>query len=740
MNEKFDIINDDKIIKKFNVIEDNNMRRTLFNYCSKVGLNKTQIKYLGSYLKLYSNIKLDSLEWENLCDIVTHIDTSTRSCSLGLFTLNFFKYLSENGLYKNPNMEIMHEITNYCNKRNYRLAIFNKNANLENFIICHYIDALTDGFVLIDTKLNNKFLVKLLDEYYKSDLFSPRYRCIDFARKFSESYEGFSSFESVEDFNYQVFNKQFDFYKDNKTELKALIKFYIYLHSLDNNIFKPTDPIDIIWMRKSGFLTQYEDGFRAIDINPLEPVPNSDKWIIRPNGQEDFTTKMNSTNYIAIDFTNIHYNSYRLFAKDYFWKSTSTLPTRQSIHYSIVYFLNFIYEYKQMYIDSKNGIDYMTITTKEVFAYLSHIKSTDSCNTFNTKIGHIKKFLKKDYFNVAPMAFEYLVQTANQPGDGGKSIPDDELKKLDKHLLKLAQDNNDDIFYIYYTIFHLALNTNFRINYLLSITTDSIKEGMKKGQYYIEGVTKTSNHRKVKENISKYAHRYLNISIEKTKYLRENAIEKYKNYIFLHYSKNGYLNQIQPISAPTFNTFLKQQCKAIGLYEYTAENLRDTSITKALDFAQENDLSYPEIEILVRGKRSTKIKHYFDAQESKLFVEATYNIIIGDVDLKGQILETTDSSSFTKGETVDDNCGFCKEEECRILKEIGCPMCNYFIVTLDRIPFYKRKIDKLDESIENEPLEHEREHLLAIKRIYAAYLAELYKLKEELERKTKKSI
>ncbi|SCH73333.1 Phage integrase family [uncultured Clostridium sp.] len=733
MNKKFDVIGDDKL------------RNALLNFSSKAGLNKTQQKYLNTYISKYKNVKLDTLNWETICDISSNIESSHIRFVFAWFNANFIKYLIENRLYEDTfidsNLDIILNLLNLLDskERRNRIMILNNNINLKNLLVIYVLDIKKDGNkvehpLIIDTKLDNCFLVELLDGFYKSDLFSSRrlYNNYDFARKFYESYDKFSNFKHITDFNYKVFEKQFDFYKENKAELKALIKFYIYIHSIYEDIFKPTDPVDILWMTTdSRFINQYNDGFRLVDINPIESFPANDRWKVRPNGQEKFTTKINVTNYLAFNFTKINYAEYIPFAKDFIWTSTHTLPTRVTIFYYIIEFLNFIYEHKTLNINKKNNSDYNKITAAEIVSYLGYISDKDSLHVYNDKILSIRNFLKKNYFEVELAVFDFLVHGGTHTPSGSKSIPENELKKLDKHLLELSYTS--DTYYVYYTIFRLALDTNFRINYLLSITTDSIKEAMKKGQYYIEAITKTSNKEKVKENISKYAYRYLENAIEKTKNLRDKSPKEYENFVFLYDMQRGNLKVTMPISANVFNTFLKHECNNIGLPIYTAENLRDTSITRAFDYAQENGLSHQETELLVRGKRSIKLKHYYDALESKLFVEATYGIIIGNVDLKGQILETTDSSSFSKDEMMDDGCGFCREKECRIHEDIGCPMCKFFIVTLDRIPFYQKKLQQLDIAIENETIEHEKDHIKAIKGLYAAYLAKLYELKQKLK-------
>lgn len=727
--------------EKFNIIADDKMKNTLLDFYNKIGLNTSQQqKYLNTYLSKYKNVELDTLNWETICDIALSIDSSHISGHFGAPNLNFFLYLVENNLYKDSGIssDVILNLPNLPIRKSTRMMFFDKNINLGNLIICKGIDKKQEYQLMIDTKLDNPFLVELLDGFYKCGLFSTSRKENDynFARNFYKSYDKFSSFKDIYDFNFKVFEKQFNFYKENKKELSALIKFYTYLHSIYKDIFKPNDPVDIFWMtRHVKFTQQFNDGFRLIDLNPMEDYPTNDRWILRPNGQEEFTTKLNKTNYLTVDFTKVDYAEYRPFLKDYFWKSTVTLHVRRGYFYHIVDFLNFIYKHKTLNIKSNNN--YNEITSSEIYSYLGYISNKYSLSVYNDKVLAVRQFLQRNYLNVEQAGFEFLVDIGENVPPGGKSIPENHVKELEDHLLNLSYDN--DMNYMYYLIFKFALHTNFRISYILSITIESIKEAMKKEQYFIHAVTKTSNQEKVKENISKYDYRYLEQAISISKPLRCEAPEEYKDFVFLQYSKNNKIKTVVPIIPDNFNSFLKRECKEIGLPEYTAENVRDTSITRAIDFAVDKGLSRQETEILIRGKSSIKFRNYYDSKESKLFVEATYGVIIGNIDIKGQILETTDSSSFSKDETMDDGCGFCKENECRIHKDIGCPMCKYFIVTLDRIPFYIKKLEQLDIAIKNETIEHEKEHLQAIKKLYAAYLTELLNLNEKLKLKQNQS-
>jgi len=129
----------------------------------------------------------------------------------------------------------------------------------------------------------------------------------------------------------------------------------------------------------------------------------------------------------------------------------------------------------------------------------------------------------------------------------------------------------------------------------------------------------------------------------------------------------------------------------------------------------------------------TTIKHYRQT-EIKNYLEAMYGIIIGNVNIKGIV--ACNISDIIKelppkieSITVKEKCGFCKQQECPLTKEIDCLICKSFITTIDRIPFFEKKIALLDEKIRNELIEHEKDHLKQIKRLCVGYLEKLFEIK-----------
>lgn len=728
---------------KLMVIKDTKMRNAISDFLNQTDIGKSVANYINPFFSAYSNVILDDLEWTELCDIALKLEFN-KMFNLGPFNLKFIYFLLDNNLYTKNNIlhlkNIVNELILIANgSKQERLTLFNCD-NIERLFICKSSNKKRPFTTLIETNINNKFIVGLLDDFYKGDLYSSAYSSVDFVKKFSESYSDFSDFQDISDFNYSVFKSQYEFYKNNEKELKTLIKFYIYLYvtSEYTELFKANDPVDMVYMQQYNFLQKYKEGFELVNFNPNEEYPAINKWVIKPNGFEASSTAFKSTSYKSLDFTKIKCDFYINFAKHFYWYIPNSLTTKTVDITHVIIFLNFIFEYKTNNIKSlSEGIDYKKITASEVYSFRKHIGLTaQKANTFNSYMKAINKFLsmckEKGFLDVESGAFEYLYCNSKDKAKGGVSIPDEDLTLLEQHLEKLSEEKNL-LYNLYHIIFHLAIETELRISQLLSLQISEIKEGMKEGQFFIRSITKTSKGEKINQQISIYAKRHIDIAINITEDLRANASNKYSDYIFLAPPElvKSTNKDIKPIETYLFSRFLKRECKKIGLKEYSAENLRDTHMTKAVEFAFKRGLNILEASALTNhAKPSTTHDNYVDFKV-KTFAEATYGVMIGDVDIKGNILPI-DNETFTKEDTVDDNCGFCKETECKIMNEIGCPMCDGFVVTLDRIPYYELKIKQFDEAIEKEEIEHEKQHLTVQKKLYVAYLTELYKLREEI--------
>ena len=733
----------DKYIAKFDVIKDESMKSALLNCIDSLKVSDSMCKIINRYLAEYKDIKLYELTWETLCDIAAKIDRGPLS-SFADIHLKFVNYVIKNKLFDDDNIEVIEKLIDellYMNHiKSYRLVLFDKNVNLSN-IIAFTLDVKTAKLptqYFVDTKLNNTFIVGLLKDFCVSDLFSSiktDYRIIE---NFVNSYHDFSNFTEVSDFDYTVFKEQYDYYKNNHSQLKSLVKFYIYLYIASGNVelFKENDPIDMNYMQRSHFIREYGEGFELVNYNPFDPVPKIDKWMVKPNGGEKLSTLLNSKSYLQMDFSDIEYQPYRNMAKEWVWYEKVSLKTKQSGLGNIKNFLNFIYEKKKKVVDLSTGkTDYTTITRKDAIAYASEIYNKNiSSKTFNRISSLVRSFIdfckNKKCLTIEFGVYRDLAHIEVEPPKGGKDIPKEHLTLIENRFREISDEN--PVYKLYHIVFHLLIDTHFRISNLLELKTTQIQEAMKKGEYNIVAPHKMSNGDNEAQPISNYAYRHLEIAQELTAALRSEASGEYSNYIFLQQDNNHNKKDVRPLTTQRFNSFLKAQCKYLNIPEYTASNLRDTHMTLGIEFGLKNNLNKLQINAAISNHKSiiTTNNHYVN-HEMQLFAEALYGVVIGDVDITGNII-ASENTEYSKADTVDDGCGFCKEQECYMINEIGCPLCKSFVVTLDRVPFYEKKLDEIDKQIANEEIEHEREHLQSLKKLYAAYLSKLYELKAAL--------
>ena len=107
-----------------------------------------------------------------------------------------------------------------------------------------------------------------------------------------------------------------------------------------------------------------------------------------------------------------------------------------------------------------------------------------------------------------------------------------------------------------------------------------------------------------------------------------------------------------------------------------------------------------------------------------------YNVEIGEIDLKGKIMSKVD---LDNNRVVEDGCGFCCKEHCLNPHPDECQSCKDFVATIDNIPYFESKIEKITNEIINQKSEHEREFLTYKKALLVRYLSELMLLKKSLK-------
>ena len=160
---------------KLIVIKDTKMRNALSDFLNQTDISEYMASRLTPFFSQYSNVRLDNLEWTKLCDIVQELEFN-KLRTLGPLNLKFIYFLIDNNLYTQNSIVHLKNLVNELiimpsGSRQERLTLFNKdNDNIERFFICKSYNEKRPFTLLIDTNINNKFIVGLLDDFYKSNL------------------------------------------------------------------------------------------------------------------------------------------------------------------------------------------------------------------------------------------------------------------------------------------------------------------------------------------------------------------------------------------------------------------------------------------------------------------------------------------------------------------------------------------------------------------------------------------
>jgi hypothetical protein len=292
-----------------------------------------------------------------------------------------------------------------------------------------------------------------------------------------------------------------------------------------------------------------------------------------------------------------------------------------------------------------------------------------------------------------------------------------------------CNSNNSVLYKLYYTIFYLQLETEFRITQILSLEKDCILETLKGNQFVVNSRSKMSPKDELEQPITIYVKRQIDEIIKLTSVYRNLCHRKnIKNYLFIVPGKR--INMYKTISINDFNRYIKNCCLQLGIDLYTSSNLRNTHMTKSEEYAIRNSLSSSELSSLTGHKSiNTTTRHYIDTEITEL-LESVHGVIIGNVEIDGEI-SVERPETINDKDAVSNNCGYCSSSQCNQFTYLDCMLCKSFVTCIDRIPYFEEQIKVVNSKLEHTLTKHDQEDLYSIKSLLVKYLAKLLQFKEE---------
>ena len=750
-----------KIKNKFSVPETQEFIDLMYKSCDEYGATHHQSQIngykhtLGSYvLGLEKGFDVRSIDGKYLVDLYTCL-SGRREYRNPMIKDFIYNFLDLNRTYHwHPELEIV--ATNlfpfWDDIQNIQLLVFPMLDGSKNPRKCRLLKAesINKGhnlvLSLIEFDTDNRFIQDLLIEYHHSQhTVQPRVYQLDFFRRFAESLD-YQLPSDIYGFNADTLLKQEKFFVAIRREPELENRFFyrfILNRQGEQKTITISDGISIGYLMSENFVGRYSEGYRYIPINPNEPVPESDKWAISPNGLEQAVASDKPEHIRYIDFTRISEKVIRDAAKAWFWSEAKAgFENRQRNALYIIEFFEYRNKLRDMYFDkfvqARAGTDLdlqNTVLSEEIISYTNEWTDVLTRESYRSRIVPLKLFLQymndNNIYKTEVAAFEYLATTGR---NGSKTkqeilpVPKEDFVKLIAKLEEKAQNNT--LHMLYYIVFCLNTLTPLRISSILDLDDNCLVE-KSKGIYALEVKVKTSDGDEKDIQISKEVKRLVEVALSLTKETRNNAPAEQNHYLFL---VNNQKDFYRSIPSRSYAKYLHDCCDEAGIPRYSAQNLRKTYYTNLVENAIKNNVSLMSLKELTGHANIDTTENYYVKENIRNYLEATYGVEIGNMPVVGAVV--TDYPEAKHEDIVNDGCGYCRNPECNVLGTANCLMCRGFITTPKHIAQFEEAINILSQQIVDNENPHDKEHLYAVKRLYAAYLEQLYIRKEEAENAT----
>lgn len=716
------ILNDDE--RKVYFIEIDDVKDELFNKIIldfsnsiRYGTLKIQVKYL--YLINLKNV-IETYFSESTIDTINTVYINkvfnkiiqTKCKNEKIRMLNYFLiYLSQHNLLKDNKLirysEILQQMTFIAIPKMQELLL---SDNIDGYFI-------SKGRLLYIGKTKNQETKKYLIEYSDSNSYDEQ-SFNDFLTYFFEPINDKSNFSEL---TIKDIYKQIDYYSQktsNDMVMLLLQSFYNYVYTKKGMEFLSKNKINPSILLKEGLFKRIKEGYGLIHYNPLEECPGSDKWILCYEGKDEPSLLgYNGVSIAIIDFSSTKNKTHRFWVKSYCWKADIALKTRFLRKRSIEIFIAW----------KEENNDKIEFTLMDLLLYKQWLNSKNvSERTRETRLRHIKSFfdfLSANNLTTIGSDIYYHLSTYNSKDQSGpKKIPDNDLIKLGKKFKEKSEENLTN--FLYYIIFYILLETEFRIGSVLDLEYDCIKPTIKNGEFVITSKTKTSNNEIIEQPISLYTKKQVDLVLERTKELRTNTnLNELQKYLFI--SERKYLGDIRAfkINKELFRKYIHSLCDELNIPHYTAENLRDTHMTKVQEYSIQKGLETISTNTLTGHKNiDTTTNHYTDI-DLQTILEVANKVIIGNVTIEGKIIEN--NKRFEQEDEVYHNCGYCSNKACDNYSYVSCLLCKHFVTMPSKKPYFKELISVIDKQIKNGQIPHDKEDLYNIKRLLTAYLLKI---------------
>lgn len=703
---------------------------------------------LAHYNDLQAFIELapDNISWDICC-------ARAQKYNRGKFYFELIRMLLNKQLYSQDHKEALYRLLPVFNeiasKTQLRYSSILCGDDIDTLVIVDDLRFNCNAYLHINS--NNYILRDIISAFYPSATkMNGSVRVRSHTQLLAEAIEcSGSPVSGINDFDEQRFWKMVDFMRhcectgvDIQDRTDMPIWFYRWLCCQDSYTgLSSASCLSQRLILSKQFPFMIANGWYFIPYNLSYKDISRDKYVIVISGYELLSSKLKKGDWITVNLSNIRSAFYRDIVLTYILSSPNMILAVKGG--AATYISEGMHSLEEM----KSAVNYpypdlKHITNQEAYILYRNIYSqSGTLSTLNNRIALLRRCLlwakNNQMLETGDLVFEYLSQKAEPRSTYGSPIPPEDIAKIITELQTNASTGDIRKIHIY-TLFRLGLETEIRMSNLCHLEIDSIRPSIKPGRYRLSIKTKTSNSKNENHEITEDTFKLIHRSIDASEPLRAACNSEYKQYVFLI---PGIAGAPIVIDTSMFTADLKNICSSLRLPCYTAANIRDAYMTQSVKWAIENGKSDLELGVVTKHKKLDTTLNNYTGSLLQEMLEATYQIIIGDLDwvnAENKVVDSVNQEISDSAHTVENGGGFCDLDDCYKLKNgiinsLPCFVCDHFITTEKHEEYFKRRISDLDKQIELAVDPHDIEDLTAIKRICVKYLEAIYMHKESQE-------
>ena len=686
------------------------------NSALKTQLNRKSVKH---FLVKYEKKDSYNIDWVNLCVDVKEYKAGIVGCWILYYLLQSNNYVGSHKDKLKSLLEIL--VRNDFKYLDYDLVF----CGDEIEYLYAFNNKYSNAIKTLPLKFKSPLVLNFFIEYLLATSGNVHKISVEDIKIIAEA---FNSLDIRDDIYESDFWNVLQYLRNVNAVKKVIIRIvefirYLYENERGLSLFSGDFILNPALLYSTKFNNQYCAGYDyyRLSLNlSINDLVCSDKIALVIIDSDTKVLSNKREDIVYIDFKGLCF-SYKRIALNYIvsYISVSTLKKFTYIVEALEFLQN---------LRAKSQYDFMYVNNVEAVAIRQMICKKFKSGSLNTAISIVSSFFRfainAGLLRSEMGFFEYLSLPYRIEGDSlPQVIPDDDMVKILECLYEKANNGNHNA-YIVYALFALIYQTQFRIGQLIKLRINDIVSAFKPGEYIIRQNSKTSNGDKECNVITNRSYRIIQDVIDKTTDLRNRLVNpKDKDYVFLI---TGRWNKGAIISTTFYNKIIGEICEELGLPKYNSGNLRDTHMTKAMEYAISHSSVFNSRILTGHKTTDTTNKYYYDLEIKKMY-EATQGVIIGDNVVNDAVahIASEDIPNEIDYEVVEDGCGCCKHKQCIGNASLPCLLCDGFVTTTAHLKYFEKRINILDEQIallSGCRDRHGLEDLVVQKTLYAAYL------------------